>query len=142
MYENPRPSSGLIFFTDRNEILLLKRSREPRSGAWGIPAGFVDQQESFEESAVREVREELGIYLKTMTYFRSYADIYDYQGVTLPILTAIFCAQLAHDVQIKLDAENSEYAFFKFEDIPFHNFGFQSHSQSIHDFINEKNKII
>lgn len=142
LYDNPRPSNGLILYTDKNEILLLKRAKEPRFGTWDITGGFVDQDESFEESVMREAREELGIQLEKPTYFRSYVDTYDYQGVTLPILTAIFYAQLARDVQIKLDIENSEYRFFGFNEIPFDNFGFKSLLQSVRDFIYEKKTLI
>jgi ADP-ribose pyrophosphatase YjhB (NUDIX family) len=43
------------------EVLLLRRAVEPGSGAWDLPAGFLDPHESSEEGAVREAREESGL---------------------------------------------------------------------------------
>ncbi|MFY4774956.1 8-oxo-dGTP diphosphatase [Metabacillus sp. RGM 3146] len=46
---------------DGNKVLLLQK---PRRGWWVAPGGKMEQGESVKESAVREYREETGIYLK------------------------------------------------------------------------------
>jgi 8-oxo-dGTP diphosphatase len=65
-YDYPRPSvtvDVVLFYRDgeRTEVLLIKRAREPFKGAWAFPGGFVDQDESLERAAARELKEETGL---------------------------------------------------------------------------------
>ena len=60
--------SGMpTFDTDQNDaaLLLTKRSSKLRrhAGQWALPGGRVDQGESLEETAIREMREEIGLSL-------------------------------------------------------------------------------
>ncbi|RLE51790.1 MAG: hypothetical protein DRJ33_05160 [Candidatus Methanomethylicota archaeon] len=47
-----------------NEILLVKRRKEPGKGLWSIPGGLVLLGERLEEAAKREVKEETGLNVK------------------------------------------------------------------------------
>ncbi|MEX2354180.1 MAG: NUDIX hydrolase [Gammaproteobacteria bacterium] len=51
-----------IIENSRNEVLLLKRCRNTRlgPGLWGFPAGHIETNESAEQSALRELAEEVG----------------------------------------------------------------------------------
>ena len=56
-YENPKPTATLI--CPRNdEILLVKRAVEPGRGLWGLPGGFLENGETLEKGAQRELMEE------------------------------------------------------------------------------------
>ncbi|MEM7739378.1 MAG: NUDIX hydrolase [Pseudomonadota bacterium] len=43
------------------EVLLIKRGRQPLKGQWSIPGGKVEHGETLHEAIVREVEEETGI---------------------------------------------------------------------------------
>ena len=53
-------------------VLLVQRGHEPDRGAWAIPGGFVRDDESLDEAALRELREETGVadvYLEQLYTF-------------------------------------------------------------------------
>ena len=59
-------SAGGIIFKDPGEqlkILLIKNAalRDPTKAYWGFPKGHLEQNESAEQAAVREVKEETGL---------------------------------------------------------------------------------
>lgn len=53
-----------------NKLLLGKNERHPK-GFYSILAGFVDPGENLEETVAREVKEEVGLDVKNITYFGS-----------------------------------------------------------------------
>jgi len=44
-----------------NQVLLMKRNKEPNYGLWVAPGGKIEKHESAYECAIREVREETGL---------------------------------------------------------------------------------
>ncbi len=57
-YLNPRIVAGCIVVADDGRLLLCRRSIDPRSGYWTIPAGFMENGETLVEAARRETLEE------------------------------------------------------------------------------------
>jgi len=55
-------------------ILIQRRGIEPKKGEWALTGGYIDQGENWQQAAVREVYEELGLKTKE--------DSYDLYGVT------------------------------------------------------------
>ena len=56
-YENPKVVVGCIPEW-QDQILLCKRAIEPRYGLWTLPAGFMENDETIEDAALRETEEE------------------------------------------------------------------------------------
>ncbi len=46
---------------EKGELLLVKRAVEPAKGKWGLPGGFIEIDETVEEAALRELKEETGL---------------------------------------------------------------------------------
>ena len=59
-YRNPVPVA-VVLARDGDRILLVRRANEPLRGFWAPPAGYVEVDESVEDAAVREAREETGL---------------------------------------------------------------------------------
>jgi ADP-ribose pyrophosphatase YjhB (NUDIX family) len=62
-YQNPKLVIGSIPVWEQDgklQLLLCKRAIEPRHGYWTLPAGFMENEETTEQAAVRETEEEAG----------------------------------------------------------------------------------
>jgi ADP-ribose pyrophosphatase YjhB (NUDIX family) len=58
----PRVGCGVAIVRS-GELLLIRRARSPEAGCWSLPGGKVDFGERTEDTARREIAEELGIAL-------------------------------------------------------------------------------
>ncbi|WP_036169570.1 NUDIX hydrolase [Massilia sp. 9096] len=62
-YQNPKMVIGSIPVWEQDgelKVLLCKRAIEPRYGYWTLPAGFMENEETTGEAALRETEEEAG----------------------------------------------------------------------------------
>ena len=61
LYENPVPVVAGIVLDKNKRILLIKRGIEPNIGSWALPSGFMEIDESPDESIIREMKEETNL---------------------------------------------------------------------------------
>jgi len=82
-YDHPRPAltvDAVVLRTAgevpgrHQEILLIQRRNHPFAGEWALPGGFVDQGESPEEAARRELYEETGLSADKLTQIGAFGD--------------------------------------------------------------------
>ncbi|MBQ4473543.1 MAG: NUDIX hydrolase [Lachnospiraceae bacterium] len=57
---------GVVIF--RGKILLLYKNYKNKYEGWVLPKGTVEEGESYEETAVREVKEETGVSAEIVSY--------------------------------------------------------------------------
>ncbi len=70
-HRNPVPTVDIIIkYVDG--IILIKRKNPPEG--WALPGGFVDYEETLEDAAVREAKEETGLDVRLVRQFHSYSD--------------------------------------------------------------------
>jgi 8-oxo-dGTP diphosphatase len=58
--DSPIAGVGVVVLRD-DQVLMIRRGREPRIGQWSIPGGKQKLGETWREAAAREVREETGV---------------------------------------------------------------------------------
>lgn len=57
----PTVSINTVIFNDANEVLFVRRKRQPAKGEWWIPGGRVLLGETLADAAMRMTREEVGL---------------------------------------------------------------------------------
>jgi 8-oxo-dGTP diphosphatase len=79
-YDHPRPAltvDCVVFGLDDEDlkVLLIKRDLEPFRGRWALPGGFVHVDESLDDAARRELREETGVARVYLEQLYTFGDV-------------------------------------------------------------------
>ncbi len=75
-YEYPRAAltvDAIVIAEQEKQkyILLIERGHEPFKNKWALPGGFIEMDETLEESCKRELYEETGLQVQKMTQFKT-----------------------------------------------------------------------
>ncbi len=77
-YDHARPTltADIILLSRDAEprVLLIRRKHEPFAGAWALPGGFVNEEESMEAAARRELFEETGLQVDKLEQLQTFGD--------------------------------------------------------------------
>lgn len=76
MMNYPKIGIGVLLFKGES-LLLGKRNMTHGSQSWGPPGGHLEFGESFEECAIREVKEETGLIISCPKFTAITNDIFD-----------------------------------------------------------------
>jgi ADP-ribose pyrophosphatase YjhB (NUDIX family)/GNAT superfamily N-acetyltransferase len=73
LVEVPSPEGGASSEGRGDGIVLIQRGQPPFVGRWALPAGFIEEDESVEQAAVRECQEETGLDVELLELFGVYS---------------------------------------------------------------------
>ncbi|MDF1538203.1 MAG: NUDIX hydrolase [Candidatus Thorarchaeota archaeon] len=73
MYKNPKPTVDVAIINGEN-LVLVRRGRDPYKGRWVFPGGFIDYGETAENAAVREALEETSMQIEITGILGVYSD--------------------------------------------------------------------
>lgn len=76
-YPHPAVTMDCVIFGfdgERLQVLLVERGIEPYKGRWAFPGGFLKMDETAEEGALRELREETGLERAYIQQFHTFSD--------------------------------------------------------------------
>ena len=89
-YNYPRPAvtTDCVVITKEVEskVLLIQRGNPPFKGCWAFPGGFMDMDETAEQCAIRELKEETGLVVEKVLQIGAYSKVdRDPRGRTITI---------------------------------------------------------
>jgi 8-oxo-dGTP pyrophosphatase MutT (NUDIX family) len=119
----------VLLVNDEKKILILKRSNLVKTykGLWGGVAGYVEKDEKPYETALKEIKEEVGLENKDVELLKqlnpiSFIDYYEAKKYDWKIFPFLF--KIKEKRKIKIDWEHSQYRWIspsqiqKFETVP------------------------
>ncbi|MGR0279463.1 NUDIX hydrolase [Marinomonas dokdonensis] len=131
-YDNPRMITGTLPLY-QGKILLCKRNIEPRLGFWTLPAGFMENQETSSQGALRETLEESGSVADCKQLFSM---------ISIPHINQVhifYLAELQKD-DFHATEESSEVALFALDEIPWDELAFSSVSKTLKFYLEDVEK--
>ncbi|MEO0895023.1 MAG: NUDIX hydrolase [Bacteroidota bacterium] len=126
-YSNPNMVVGCLPVYE-DKILLCKRAIEPRRGYWNLPAGYLENKETVEEGAKREVMEEAGIDVEIVRLHCIYS---------IPRISQVYCFFLANmkSPEWEIGEETLEAGLYTAEEIPYDEIAFPSSIYAIKKYL-------
>ena len=129
-YVNPVVAAGTLV-EEAERVVLIRRAVEPRQGAWGLPAGYVEADETAEEAAIRETREESGLDVALDDLLGVYS--FEGQDQTRGVLILYAAHIVGGSLQAGDDATDA--AFFALSELPpDEDIAFWTHREALHDW--------
>lgn len=129
-YRNPRLVVGALPVWE-DKVLLCRRAIEPRLGCWTLPAGFMENQETVADAALRETREEAcaNIELGAM-----------YTMISVPHISQVHVIYRARllDLDFAPGDETLEVALFDEARIPWEEIAFRTGAMTLRHFFADR----
>ncbi len=128
-YCNPIPLVLCLLHT-RDKVLMIRRAIPPYVDSWAPPGGFIDQGESIDDAAVREIREEVGVNIDPES-------LIPYSIVSIPSINQIcfICrAEVETEFEPELGYEVSEAAWYDKASMPFDDYFLPAHADGLETF--------
>ena len=140
-YKYPRPALSVDVFVHQtrdsiDELLLIVRKKAPFEGCWALPGGFVEEDETLEHAACRELEEETGLVADELRQIKAYSD--PNRDPRTRVVSVAFLATVATDAIAKADSDAADARWFPLQQ-PLPDLAFD-HDQIIKDAVELMNK--
>jgi len=129
-YQNPKMVVGSIPVCG-DRILLARRAIEPRLGFWTLPAGFMENNETTGQAAIRETREEVCAEVELEMLF-SLVNIAHISQVHMFYLARMTSPAFSPG------AESLEVRLFDARDIPWDDMAFRSSTVTLRHYLDDR----
>lgn len=130
-YNNPVPAAVALVIKGR-KILLGRRAAAPYKGTWDLPGGFLEGDEAPEVALRRELKEELGVRIRSARFLGFFRETYGPQGFL--ILAMVYRVRLKQ-CRLMTASDVSELRWFDREHLPFQEISFPSVRKALRQFV-------
>lgn len=137
-YMNASASVAVFIVNANEELLVCTRAKEPHKGTLDLPGGFVDDDETAEDAAAREIKEELDGNVVETKYLFSLPNLYEYSGLTIPTLDMFFKCRLDSLSDLHAADDVERFDFVPVKEIDPALFGLSSIRKAVGMFLSDK----
>lgn len=116
-FRNPVPTAGVVALMD-GKVVMIKRGREPAKGKWAFPSGFIELGEKPENAALRELKEEAGVWGENLGLIDVY---FENSEVYRDILVIMYLVKVTGG-ELRPGDDASDVKLFRVEEMPFFRF--------------------
>lgn len=129
-YQNPKLVVGAIPIHE-GKILLARRAIEPRLGLWTLPAGFMENNETTAEAAIRETREEVCAEIELEMLFSL---------ISIPHISQVHLFYLARmrSPEFAPGIESLEVKLFDAAAIPWDEIAFRTTTMTLRHYLSDR----
>ena len=128
VYLNPPIAVGVIAARADGKIVLVLRGENPGRGLWGLPAGFMEIDETVEQTALRECLEETGLTVELDNLWGVWS-YYHEPKRTFGVLVLYAARVIAGEP--RAGSDSLEAKFFAPDEIPFEQLAFNTHRDAL-----------
>jgi len=115
--ERPIVGIAVLIINEDNEVLLGLRNSKLGKNTWAPPGGKLDKFESFEECAIREIKEETNLDIDQLVYICTTNDIM--KDIDAHYITLFFSTTSFHgDIKIMEPEKCLEWNWFDPNKLP------------------------
>jgi ADP-ribose pyrophosphatase YjhB (NUDIX family) len=137
-YQNPKMVIGSIPVWEEDgvlKVLLCKRAIEPRYGYWTLPAGFMENEETTGQAAVRETEEEAGANVEL-------GDLFTLLNVAHVHQVHMFYLARLLDLDFEAGIESLDVQLFTEQEIPWDDLAFPTIRSTLELFFADRRKVL
>ena len=135
-YANPCSATAAFIVNDRQELLVVRRAKEPAKGTLDLPGGFCDMGETVEEGMRREIKEETGLEVTDIRYLFSSPNVYMYSGMGVHTLDMDFLVPVHGPLPaVKADDDAAEARWIPVSEVNPVDFGLTSIRNAVVRFL-------
>jgi ADP-ribose pyrophosphatase YjhB (NUDIX family) len=132
-YRNPLPTINAIIHNEKNQVLFIKRTKEPFKNHLSLPWGFVNYGEKAEEALIREVKEKTSLNIEPLEILGVYSDSNgDPRG---HLLSTVFICLIIDGWEGKAEKTSGEICWIKLNEID-RNTYLYDHKIIMEDYLN------
>ena len=136
-YANPCSATAAFILNEKDEMLVVRRAKEPAKGTLDLPGGFVDMGETVEEGMRREIKEETGLDVEEIQYLFSSPNVYQYSGMGIHTLDMDFLVRIKGDCPVKAADDAAEALWIPLNKVKPEEFGLTSIRNAVIRFLDE-----
>lgn len=133
-YLDPKVACGTIAERD-GKFALIQRNIEPRKGYWSFPCGFMEIDETTEQAAHRETREETGLEVELGPLIGTYSYTDTFYGGA--IVVVVYRATVVGGT-LRADDDVCDARMIAPGEIPWDQLAFKSSTAAIRDWLKFK----
>lgn len=137
-YLNPSAATVAVIVNEKDQLLVVRRAKEPAKGTLDLPGGFSDCHETSEEGVAREVLEETGLEVKSVDFLFSLPNIYPYSGLDIHTMDMFYLCKVDSTKSVHAMDDAAEVMWIGWDDVKPETFGLGSIRKGVTQLLMKK----